>query len=103
MIASGRCTMGKCVSGSVSMAPPDPDNTPVLTRPGRIAVVAVLILIAGIGIKTTAEKFGRKATGVEVKRPVPAVELVTAKVENVKIDLESQGVIQAVTETRAAA
>lgn len=85
------------------MSSPDPDNTPTLTRPGRIAVVAVLILIAGIGIKTTAEKFGKKATEAEVKRPVPDVELVTAKVENVKVGLESQGVVQAVTETRAAA
>ncbi len=85
------------------MSSEETENTPTLTRPGRIAVVVVIILIVGIAIKTTAEKFGKKATEAEVKRPVPDVELVTAKVENVTVIVESQGIVQAVTETRAAA
>jgi RND family efflux transporter MFP subunit len=85
------------------MSSEEKENTPTLTRPGRIALVAVLILFVGIAIKTTAEKFGKTATEAEVKRPVPDVELVTAKVENAPISLESQGIVQAVTETRAAA
>ncbi|HEX2746493.1 MAG TPA: hypothetical protein VHM91_00730, partial [Verrucomicrobiales bacterium] len=85
------------------MSSAETENTPTLTRPGRIVLVVVMILIVGMGIKTAAEKFGKKATEAEVKRPVPDVELITAKVENVAVVIESQGIVQAVTETRAAA
>jgi|GEM_PF-3062750 len=79
------------------------DNTPTLTKPGRVAVMAVLILLVGLGIMGAAMKFGKKAEEAPAKRPVPDVELVTAEVADVPVTLESQGVVQAVTETRAAA
>ena len=85
------------------MSSPESENTPILTSAGRVAVVAILILLVGGGITAAAIKFGKKAEEAAAKRPVPDVELVTAKVEDVAVALESQGVVQAVTETRAAA
>ncbi len=85
------------------MDSPDSENTPTLTSAGRVAVVAILILLVGGGITAGAIKFGRKAEEAAAKRPVADVELVTAKVEDVVVALESQGIVQAVTETRAAA
>ncbi len=84
------------------MSSPETENTPTFTRPGRIALVAVAILLAGAGIKAAAEKFAKKATEAPVKRPVPDVELVIAATGDVPVTLESQGIVQAVTETRAA-
>jgi RND family efflux transporter MFP subunit len=87
------------------MANPETDEEDVraLTGTGRAALLAVLILVAGAAGMAVATKFGKKASEVTVKRPVPDVELVTAAVSDVPLVLESQGVIQAVTETRAAA
>lgn len=85
------------------MDSPESENTPTLTSAGRVAVVAILILLVGGGITAGAIKFGKKAEEAAPRRPVPDVELVTAKVEDVVVALESQGVVQAVTETRAAA
>ena len=80
----------------------DADNVRTLTGTGRAAVAAVLLL-AGGGMYAAATKFGKKANEVTVKRPIPDVELTTAAIADVALTLESQGVIQAVTETRAAA
>lgn len=80
----------------------DGDDVPTLTGIGRAAVAAVLLL-AGGGVYFAATKFAKKANEVSVKRPVPDVELTTAAVADVPLTLESQGVIQALTETRAAA
>jgi len=85
------------------MSSPESENTPTLTSAGRVAVVAVLVLLVGGGITAGAIKFGKKAEETPAKRPVPDVELVTAGLEDVAVALESQGVVQAVTETRAAA
>ena len=85
------------------MSSPESENTPVLTSAGRVALVSVLLLVLGGGITAWAIKFGKKAEEAPAKRPVADVELITAKVEDVAVLLESQGVVQAVTETRAAA
>ena len=85
------------------MSSPESENTPILTSAGRVALATVLILVVGGGITAATIKFGRKADEAPAKRPVPDVELITAKVEDVAVSLESQGVVQAVTETRAAA
>ncbi len=85
------------------MSSPESENTPTLTSAGRVAVVAVLVLLVGGGITWGTIKFGKKAEETPAKRPVPDVELVTAGFEDVAVALESQGVVQAVTETRAAA
>jgi RND family efflux transporter MFP subunit len=86
------------------MASPDSEEKPrTLTSAGRVAVVSLLILLAGAGIMGAAMQFGKKAVEAPAKRPVPDVELVTAAAEDVPVTLESQGIVQAVTETRAAA
>lgn len=85
-----------------SPATDDSDDVRTLTGFGRAAVAAVLLLVGG-GVFFAATKFAKKANEVSVKRPVPDVELTTAAVADVPLTLESQGVIQAVTETRAAA
>ena len=43
------------------MSSPESENTPTLTSAGRVAVVAILILVVGGGITWGAIKFGRKA------------------------------------------
>ena len=79
------------------------EKTPTLTRNGRIAVVALLILGGGFGVMKATVALGRKAGESTAKRPVPDVEFVTARAGDVPVTLESQGMVQAVTETRAAA
>jgi RND family efflux transporter MFP subunit len=78
------------------------ENPRTFTLTGRI-MVTVALLAAGAAVYNVALKFAKKAGEVEVKRPIPDVELVAATVADVPLVLESQGVIQAVTETRAAA
>jgi len=73
-----------------------------LTNAGR-AIVVLLILVIGGGLSGAAVKFGRKAGEAPAKRPIPDVQLVTAQAGDVALTLESQGLVQAVTETRAAA
>jgi len=86
-----------------SMLSPPSENSRTLTGTGRIVVVTLGLLVVGGGIMNAAIKFGKKAGEAPVKRPVPDVELITAAVENVPLTIASQGVIQAVVETRAAA
>jgi len=84
------------------MDDPEPDKHRTLTNVGR-AVMALLILGAGGALALAAVVFGKHAETVPPRRPVPDVVLVTAKAEDVKLELTSQGLVQAVTETRAAA
>lgn len=84
------------------MASPEQEKTRTLTTSGR-AIIALLILVVGAGLSFAAVKFGRHAEQVPAKRPVPDVELVVAQLGEVTLELESQGIVQAVTETRAAA
>ncbi len=81
---------------------PEPEKHRTLTNAGR-ALIALLILGVGAGLSVAAVVFGKHAETVPPKRPVPDVVLVTAKVEDVPLELASQGIVQAVTETRAAA
>lgn len=85
------------------MASPDSEKTPTLTSTGRVATVAVLILVVAGGIMKAAIGFGKKAGEAPAKRPIPDVELVTAAIADLPVMLESQGIVLAVTETRAAA
>jgi len=84
------------------MDAPPLENSRTLTTAGR-GIVALVILAVGAGLSFAAVKFGKHAEQVAPKRPVPDVELVVARVEDVKLYLESQGLVQAVTETRASA
>ena len=84
------------------MSAPEKENTRTLTTSGR-AIIALLILGVGAGLSFAAVKFGRHAEQAPAKRPVPDVELVVAQLADVTLELESQGIVQAVTETRAAA
>ena len=84
------------------MDSPDKEKTRTLTNAGR-GMVAVFILALGSGLSFAALKFGKQAGEAPAKRPIPDVELVTARAEDVVLKLESQGIVQAVTETRAAA
>jgi multidrug efflux system membrane fusion protein len=84
------------------MAVPEKEKNRALTNAGRVIIV-LLILGAGGALSLAAVLFGKQAETVTPKRPVPDVELITAKVEDVPLELESQGIVQAVTESRAAA
>jgi multidrug efflux system membrane fusion protein len=84
------------------MDSPPAEKPHTLTKTGR-ALVAVLILAVGGGLSAAAVKLGRHAEEAPAKRPVPDVELVVAQGGDVELTLESQGIVQAVTETRAAA
>lgn len=84
------------------MDSPPAEKTRTLTKTGR-ALAAVMILVAGAVLSGAAVKLGKHAEQAPAKRPVPDVELVVATTADVPLTLESQGLIQAVTETRAAA
>lgn len=84
------------------MDSPAVEKPHTLTKTGR-ALIALAILGVGGGLSAAAVKFGKKAEEAAAKRPIPDVQLIVARAEDIPLTLESQGLVQAVTETRAAA
>ena len=78
------------------------DKVRSLTAAGRILVALLLVALGG-GAYSMAVKFGRRAAKAPVQTPVPDVEILVAKVSDAPLFIESQGVLEAVTRTRAAA
>lgn len=79
-----------------------PEKIRSLTLAGRI-LAAVLLLGLGGGAYVLAVKFGRRAAMEPIQAPVPDVELLEARAGDVSVSLQSQGVLEPVTRTRAAA
>ncbi len=76
-------------------------SAPTFTLVGK-GILACVILAAGYGVHTAAITFRKKAEEKPLERPVPDVELVTAVMGDYPVALSSQGMVEALTETRAA-
>ncbi len=74
---------------------------PILSHAGKVLVVAAILLTAA-GIAYLLVAHGKQAVEAPLKRAVPSVEWVVVKLEDIAADVHSQGVVEAVTETRAA-
>lgn len=81
---------------------PIPVKTRTLTRFGQF-VITLLIFGAGLAGAVFFVAMARKAEEVDHSLPPPAVELAVAELQSVPLEIESQGVLEAVTVTRAAA
>jgi multidrug efflux pump subunit AcrA (membrane-fusion protein) len=82
------------------MSTPTPSRS--FTLAGRI-LLPLLLLGIGAAAKKAAVQFGRKAAKAPIETPMPDVELITATTSDYPVTLQSQGVIEAITQTRAAA
>ena len=79
-----------------------PDKVRSLTLTGRILVPLLIVALGGAAFQM-AVKFGRRAAKAPVQTPVPDVELLLARAGEAPVVLESQGVLEPITRTRAAA
>jgi RND family efflux transporter MFP subunit len=82
------------------MSTPTPSRS--FTLAGRILLPLLLLGIGAAAMKA-AVQFGRKAAKAPIETPMPDVELITATTSDYPVTLQSQGVIEAITQTRAAA
>ena len=79
-----------------------PDKVRSLTLTGRLLVPLLVVALGGAAFQM-AVKFGRRAAKAPVETPIPDVELLRAAAGDAEIVLESQGVLEPITRTRAAA
>ena len=79
-----------------------PDNIRSLSRFGRI-VLPLLLVALGAVAQQAAVKFGRRADKAVVQTPVPDVELLKSEFSDAPVTLAAQGVIEPITQSRAAA
>ena len=79
-----------------------PDNIRSLSRFGRIFLPLLLVALGAVA-QQAAVKFGRRADKAVVQTPVPDVELLKSEFSDAPVTLAAQGVIEPITQSRAAA
>lgn len=83
-------------------SPEQPARRSGLTRTGQ-AAAAVFVILGGAAVAQVFIKLKQEQPKTEVRRPVPAVEVVAVNRGDAPVRLTSQGIVEAETETRAAA